>query len=318
MRIKKIAILIIFYLAGIVLASPLLCTAEPKKDNIKFGTLPVLQALPLFVASEKGFFKEQGLSVELVRFNSAMEKDVALSAGQISGYFGDMMTPIVLSGNNIPVKMIATVFNTTKTQRMFAIISSPRHSDKSISVISGEGVAVSSNTILDYLMTKLLQSKSNKRNTIKKIEIKSIPIRLQMLLSGQVPAAMLPEPLVTFAEQKGCRILVDDAGADASATVLVFNEKFLAGYPGTVKKFLGAVEKASRYINKHPDEIRPVMNRECRVPESIQQTFPIPEFPKLSLPDHNQVMDVYSWLKRKKIVKTDLTFSQMVGDGFLP
>jgi len=167
-------------------------------------------------------------------------------------------------------------------------------------------------------MTKLLQSKSNKGNATKKIEIKNIPIRLQMLLSGQIPAAMLPEPLVTFAEQKGCRVLVDDAGADASATVLAFNEKFLADYPGTVKKFLAAVEKASRYINKHPDEIRPVMIRECRVPESIQQTFPIPEFRKLSLPDYNQVMDVYNWLKGKKIVKTSLTFNQMVGDGFLP
>ena len=56
--------------------------------TIQFGTLPVIQALPLFVAAEKGYFKDAGLDVELVPFNSAMEKDVAMSAGQISGYFG--------------------------------------------------------------------------------------------------------------------------------------------------------------------------------------------------------------------------------------
>ena len=35
------------------------------------------------------------------------------------------------------------------------------------------------------------------------MEIKKIPIRLQMLLSGQVTAALLPEPLLTLAETHG-------------------------------------------------------------------------------------------------------------------
>ncbi|MCX5804665.1 MAG: MetQ/NlpA family ABC transporter substrate-binding protein [Proteobacteria bacterium] len=319
---KKIAIFIIVFVSIFTLISSLLNAGESKDSKlspvISFGTLPVLQALPIFVAAEKDFFKEQGLNVNLVRFNSAMEKDVALSAGQISGYFGDIMTPMVLNANKTPAKMIATIFNTSKTQRMFAIIASPKHSNKSISEIAREGIAVSSNTILDYLMTKLLKSKSNQTDNVKQIEIKSIPIRLQMLLSGQIPAAMLPEPLVTLAEQKGCKVLIDDAGADASATVLVFNENFLADHPDVVKKFLAAVEKASQYTNKHRDEVRSIMNRECRVPDSLQKTFPIPEFRKLTMPDYNQVMDVYQWLRGKKIIKTEMTFKQMVGDGYLP
>ncbi len=91
---------------------------------IRFGTIPVLQSLPLFVASEKGFFKEQGLIVDIVLFNSAMEKDIALSAGQIVGYFGDMLTPMVLQANGTNVRMVATNFNTTNEQRMFAVLAS--------------------------------------------------------------------------------------------------------------------------------------------------------------------------------------------------
>jgi hypothetical protein len=48
--------------------------ATEKPGPFKFGTIPVLQSLPLFVAAEKGFFKEQGLNVDIVLFNSAMEK----------------------------------------------------------------------------------------------------------------------------------------------------------------------------------------------------------------------------------------------------
>lgn len=98
--------------------------------TIQFGTLPVIQALPLFVAAEKGYFKDAGLDVELVPFNSAMEKDVAMSAGQISGYFGDMITPMVLTANGTLVKIVATHFNIKNEQRMFAILAGPKYPKK--------------------------------------------------------------------------------------------------------------------------------------------------------------------------------------------
>ncbi len=319
---KKILAVFTLFMAVIIAMAIPLGAKEAKDDKplpvIHFGTLPVLQALPLFVAAEKGFFKEQGLAVDLTRFNSAMEKDVALSAGQISGYFGDIMTPMVLNANKTPAIMVATIFNTPKSQRMFAIVASPKHVSKSISELAQEGIAISSNTIMDYLTAKLLKSKSIQSDRIKLIEIKNISIRLQMLLSGQIPAAFLPEPLATLAEQKGGKAMIDDAGADSSATVLVFHEKFLKDNPGTVRAFLGAVEKASQYINGHHDEVRSIMNRECRIPEPLQRAFPIPQFPKLTVPDYSQVMDVYQWLRGKKIVKTEMTYKQMVFDGYLP
>jgi NitT/TauT family transport system substrate-binding protein len=319
---KKIILFIVLTILLSLSVTILLQAGESKEGKsppeISFGTLPVLQALPLFVAAEKGFFKDRGLSVNLVRFNSAMEKDVALSAGQLSGYFGDIMTPVVLKANKTPVKMVATIFNTPKTQRMFAIIASPKHLNRSIPELAHEGIAVSSNTVMEYLAARLLKAQSVPADRVKLVEIKNIPIRLQMLLSGQIPAAILPEPLATLAEQKGGKAVIDDAGAGLSTTVLAFNEQFLADYPSGVRAFLAAVNTASQYINTHHSEVRSIMNRECRIPEPLQTAFPIPEFLKLTLPDNNQVMDVYRWLREKKIIKTELRYNQMVADGYLP
>ncbi len=39
-------------------------STSEKLPSIQFGTIPVLQSLPLFVAAEKGFFREQGLNVQ--------------------------------------------------------------------------------------------------------------------------------------------------------------------------------------------------------------------------------------------------------------
>jgi NitT/TauT family transport system substrate-binding protein len=285
---------------------------------IKFGTLPVIQALPLFVASEKGYFAQEGIDVELVPFNSALEKDVAFTAGQISGYFGDLQTCTVLNGNKAPIRVVAEVYNSTKSQRTFALLAAPKYAHQSLGEIAKGGIAVSSNTILDYLTSKFFSSKGISLNQANLIEVKNIPIRLQMLLGGQVTAAVMPEPMASLAESKGAKSLVDDAGTGLSSTVLAFNDTYLTQSPDKVKAFLRAVQKASAYINSKPQDVRPLMNKECRIPEELQKNYPIPEFPKLILPTNAHVMDIYQWLFQKGTVRRELSYRQMVADGYLP
>ncbi len=285
---------------------------------IKFGTIPVLQSLPLFVAAEKGLFKEQGLQVEIILFNSAMEKDIALSSGQIAGYFGDIMTPLVLQANGIGVKIVAANFKTSNEQRMFAVLTSPQSKNKTLDEVAREGIATSSNAIPEYLIVRLLQSQKFIKDNIKLIDIKNIPIRLQMLMSNQVSAALLPEPLATLAEKKGAKVLIDDRAQGLSTTVLVFSDKYLKMYPQAIKSFHLAMNKAADYINKNPLEVRAIMNKECRIPGPLQGTFPIPEFPRLTIPSEKQVMDVYNWLREKQIIKKGMTYKEIIADGYLP
>jgi len=295
-----------------------LASASEKMPAMAFGTIPVLQALPLFVAAEKGFFKEQGLSVEIILFNSAMEKDIALSSGRIAGYFGDLMTPMVLQANNTGIKITATNFNTTQEQRMFAVLASPQATGKNLEEIAKAGISTSTNTISEYLITRLLQQRKISQDMINLIDVKNIPIRLQMLLSNQVSAALLPEPLASLAETKGAKFLLDDRGQGLSATVLAFSEKFLRSNPLAVKAFQTAVDRASEYINKNPQEVRAIMNRECKIPDPFKNSFPIPKFLRLAAPSQKQVADVYNWLKEKKIITRNMTYKDMVADGYLP
>ncbi len=286
--------------------------------DIRFGTLPVLQALSVFVAEEKGFFKEQGVDVELVPFNSAFERDVAFTSGQISGFFGDLLACMVLNANKIPVKIVSVVHNATRSQRMFALVISGKYEGKDPKEAFATGIAVSSNTILDYLTSKFLVAQGVPLSRAKLVEIKNIPIRLQMLSTGQVPAAVLPEPLAAFAEMKGAKILMDDAGKGWSATVIAFGDGFLAKNPDKARAFQKALDRAAAYINKNPEDIRPIMNRECRMPDQLKQSFPIPQFPKLALPQTGQVDDVSRWLVKKGTVKKGVSYGQTVADGYIP
>ena len=86
---------------NIILVAVLLLTASwtlprayaEESAQIRFGVLPVLQALPLFVAQDKGMFEKAGVKVDLIPFNTAAEKDIALTSGSIDGCFGDLVTP---------------------------------------------------------------------------------------------------------------------------------------------------------------------------------------------------------------------------------
>jgi NitT/TauT family transport system substrate-binding protein len=285
---------------------------------LRFGTLPVLQAMPLFVAAEKGLFAGAGVEVDLIPFQSAMEKDVALSTGEIDGYFGDLLTPLVLAANGISLRMVATCFQTPEDRPMFALLAAPRTEGRPLEALAAEGVAISSNTIIDYITSRLLEGRGMETGAWTPVETKSIPIRLQLLLSAQVPLATLPEPLVTLAASRGARVLADDAGKGLSATVLAFRSEVLSRRPLEVRRFLSAVNAAAGLVRENPEAVRPVMNRHCRIPKPLQPDFPIPETPDLAPVDPGQAADVLQWLRRRGIVDGDFDLEGVIArDGLL-
>ncbi len=306
--------------ALLLVAVPVLGIVQPSPagaiETISFGVLPVIQALPLFVAKEEGFFAAEGIDVELVPFRSSLEKDAAMAAGRIQGYFGDMLTSIIMDANQIPVRMVATVYNATGKQRMFAVLAAPGTGKPSLAKLAEEGIAGASNTIIEYFIAKILANEAPGAR-LNMIEAKSIPSRIPILLAGKVPGAALPEPLVTLAEMKGATVVADDRGKGIAPTVLTFTYKFLLDRRVDTVKFLRATARASSLISKEPEAVRPIMIKHARVPELLQDSFAIPVFGPLTTPERSLVMDTYKWLGKKGVLNSELTWSEMVQEGLL-
>jgi len=284
----------------------------------RFGTLPVLQALPLYVAQEEGLFGEAGVNVELIPFNTAAEKDIAMTTGNIDGYFGDLFTPTVIKGNGVDVLIVATNYDTRADRRMFAVLAKPGGKHKSVSDLAGVPVAVSSNSVIDFVTERLLTAGGVPVGKVAKVESKNIGLRMQMLLSGQVEAATLPEPLVTAAAAKGAKIVADDKGVPQSQTVLVFSGAFARKHSNAVKAFLKAVAKANRSINERPDSVRAVMVKNVRLPGFLKASYPVPHFPQLHAPTKETFGVVVAWLVKRGVVKKPVKYEDVVDGSFLP
>ena len=63
-------------------ASLLVQAAETNTVSLKVGHLPVTGHAKFFVAKEEGFFKDEGLNVELVEFANSADGLAALRAGK--------------------------------------------------------------------------------------------------------------------------------------------------------------------------------------------------------------------------------------------
>lgn len=310
MRIKSIILIMGILLAG--------CSRQTTDSKVTFGTLPVIQALPIFVANDLNLFTKYGIEVELISFNSALESEIAISAGQIDGYFADIITPMILKANNTELQIVSTLFKTDNRQRMFALLTPPGVTNISAEELSEKGIAVSTNTVIDYITPYLLQSVDSTVIKYNKIDTKKIPIRLQLLLQNQVPAAVLPEPLVTFAEQKGAYVFADDRTLNMTPTVAVFRTRFLSEHTKNAKGFLLAIEEAIHIINKRPNSVRDIMLDNCSVPNLLKNTFPVPKFPQLALPSEDNILNAYKWLSETNIIGAKLDIEDLMSDEYLP
>ena len=171
-----------------------LLSKEP--GNLKIGVLPILDTLPLYVADQEGFFESEGIEVELLPFSSALERDVAMQTDQIDGEINDLISAALLNNEDDRVRVVRTAMRATPEKAMFAILSIDG-AIQSSEDLKGKQIGMSTNSIIEYVVDRLLRADGLAEDDIIKQEVPKIPVRLELLTSGQIPAACLPEPLAS-------------------------------------------------------------------------------------------------------------------------
>ena len=73
--------------------------------KIKIGALPNEATLPYYVAAQEGIFTNHGLDVEIIPFQSAMERDSALIAGEIDGGGNDPVSVALMRNAGLILKL---------------------------------------------------------------------------------------------------------------------------------------------------------------------------------------------------------------------
>jgi len=286
-----------------------------QRTPLKMGILPVIDTLPLIVACDKGLFAGQGIDVQLFTFNSALERDAALTSNRIDGYFADLIITLLLNEKGLNLKVLTESYHTTALHPMFALLASPESDIRTPADIAGNRVAISSGTIIEYFLDAVLLSVKVNPVEVKKLEIKAIPIRYQMLMGGQVELALLPDPLVSKAIADGAHLVADDRKLDTTATILAVKDEVLKKYPGLARHFLSAYAQSVSMINANPGDYMDTLAEKTRFPKDLLGKYSLPPFPDPGVPSEESVQAVETWLKNKQLIMKTGTYETLIWQG---
>ncbi|MDI3480915.1 MAG: NitT/TauT family transport system substrate-binding protein [Tepidanaerobacteraceae bacterium] len=277
---------------------------------VKIGVLPDVDSVPFIAADAKGYFDREGVKVELVSFNNPVERDAALQSGSIDGEVGDILAAAFAVQNGIDVKI------TSVTCGKYDILAAPNSGIKDANGLLGKKVALSKNTIIEYVVDNLLAEKGISDKEIEKIIVSKMPVRLEMLKSGKVDAACLPEPLSSLAVKAGAKILLSTKDSLLVPGVMLFTQEAINSKKDFIKKVYRAYEKVTRDINANPENFRDVLAT-AHFPEEVAGNFEFPQYTKLSVPTEGDINQVLHWMQNKGLLKKRIGYKDMVDDSVI-
>jgi NitT/TauT family transport system substrate-binding protein len=286
---------------------------------LKMAVLPVMDILPFHVADQNGFFEQVGVNVELVPVKSAQERDTLMQAGQVDGMLTDLLSPVLFNQSDAQILVVRTARKVYPGSPLFSILAEPGSEIGSPLDLAGVEIGISQNTVIEYITDRMLENAGLMPEQIATLEVSAIPVRFELLINGEIPAANLPDPLASGAVAAGAVLVVDDTSVpEYSQSILAFSTETLESQPEAVRKFLVAWEMAVEELNGDPDKYNDLLIEKGRVPESIQGAFRMPPFPEAGVPTPRQLADVVQWSLEKGLIEENIPYERMVDDSYLP
>ena len=272
--------------------------ADTKKEMqpLTIGLMPDTDSLPFIIAQEKGFFREEGIEVNIEQYKSAMDRDSALQSGNLDGAVSDMLAVAFAKSGGFDVKV------TSFTDGSYKLIASKDSGIKDVKGLAGKDVAVSRNTIIEYVTDQILAKEQ-------------IPTRLEMLQNGKLAAATLPEPMASIAVHNGCKYVTGSDELGINPGVILFTAKAAADKKAEIQAMYRAYNKAVAYLNNTDRaEYIDLVIEKGGFPPVAKEALKLPKYHEAALPKESDVVDCIKWLNSKKLVTETYSYQDIVLD----
>lgn len=235
-------------------------------ESIRIGcpaALP-LYYLPATVADTQGFFKDEGLRVEVVNLVGS-DAAKALLAKSVDVSCNSLDHAIKAAAQGQQVKMIVA-FQRTPAMALL-VLTKYRDQIKSVRDLKGRAVGISVVGASAHLMLRYVLDRAGL--TEKDVRLVSVPglAFIAAMKQGQVDAGMNFEPFVTRLIREGVAFPLLDLRPVKSAEAVMGGPEFvhtgmlaraetIRERPGMVQKVVNAIVRANRWIQDHsPSEI---------------------------------------------------------------
>ncbi len=251
----------IFALACVMLyvsGTSISAAADNHAYKIKVGVSPVVSSAGIFLAYEKGYFKDEGIEVEITYFKSSGAPMTALlgngnldvGAGNISAGLWSAITA------GLDIKLVADKGHVNKGCDYIGLLVRKDHIDskryKSLSDLKGFKMAITAFGVSQQIAAdKFLKSAglSVQNVTFEKMDYATMNTALQ---NKNIDATIQLEPYLSEAELRGIAVKisgVNEVYPEQQSAAIIYASQFITEHPDLAEKFMIAYLKGARAYN---------------------------------------------------------------------
>jgi NitT/TauT family transport system substrate-binding protein len=227
-------------------------TEQKNKEpvSVSLGILKFTTNAPMYIAIEKGFFKEENLDVNIKWFESSNAVNVALVSNNLdvggTGLTADFYN--MMAGGQKAI-IVSDKGKEQKGYPYSAVVVNSDSPIKSIEELKGKRIAVSTiGSTYHYMMGRILEKHGISTKDVQWVPMNAVSGMLEALKGKKVDATVLNEPNVSIALKQGYGKVITWVAdeIDYQTSGIGFSTKFAANRDAAVR-FLKAYLKGARY-----------------------------------------------------------------------
>jgi sulfonate transport system substrate-binding protein len=247
---------------------------EKKKITIAVGGKTLFYYLPLTVAERKGYFKDEGLEVEIPDFPGGARALQALVGGSADMVSGAYEHTINMAAKKQPIK--AVVLQAKYSSIVLLLPKDKAAKYKGPRDLKGLKIGVTApGSSTNMFVNNLLAKDGLKPTDVSIVGVGTGAGAFAALDKGEIDAISNLDPVISQLEATGKFVPVADSrtekgmkdiyGGDYHASVIYITEEFIKKNPNTVQAVVNAMVRADKWIAKAtPQEIVDLMPNEYK------------------------------------------------------
>lgn len=245
---------------GLIAAAPASAQApEKKKITIAVGGKGLFYYLPLSVAERNGYFKEEGLDVEIPDFAGGAKALQALVGGSADMVSGAYEHTINMAAKKQPIKAVVLQ---AKFSSIVLVMPKERAAKyKGPADLKGLKIGVTAPGSSTHMFVNNILAKGGlKPGDVSIVGVGAGSGAVAAMEKGEIDAISNLDPVITQLEATGKFVAVADSrtekgmqeiyGGDYHASVIYITDEFIKKNPNTVQAVVNAMVRANRWIAK--------------------------------------------------------------------
>jgi NitT/TauT family transport system substrate-binding protein len=254
-----------------------------KPATLKVGVIPIADVAPLYVGMNKGFFKQEKLTIkpQLAEGGAAIVPAVASGDEQIG--FSNTTSLIIARSKGLPVRIISQgdIGGTDARDAPDGLLVAKDSAIKSAKDLEGKTVAVNTlQNVGPLTINRALEKRGVDYTKVKYTEV-PFPDMGAALEAGRVDAIWEVEPFVTQGKAAGARVLFnpfEEAAKSLTVATYFSTERYIEQNRDVVDRFVRAMKKSLEYADSHPGEVRKTVPKYTQIPPKAAQAMTLPQW----------------------------------------